>query len=385
MNNWRFGNKEIEYVKEAIQTGMHGEMNKRFEKAFADKFRVKYAVAVNSGTSALHCCLAAMGIKKGDEVIVPPLTMAATAFAPILVGATPVFADVDRETFTIDPHKIKEKITERTKAIIPVALYGLPADMDAINEIAEENDLFVVEDSAQCFLGKYKGRLSGTMGDMGIFSLERSKHITSGNGGVIVTNNEELAEKARQFSVLGYSTLKADTFATKPPKEVLQDPEFSRHLFVAPNYRFPELCAAMALAQLERLEEFVKKRIDVAKCYHEVVEEYDILVPQKTPPEFTNVYWTYALVLDKRVNWKEFRKMFLELGGDPFYAAWKINYMEPALIGKEINGITYKQGLCPVAESLQPRLIQLKTNYGTIEEGKKQAQILSETIKRMKE
>jgi perosamine synthetase len=385
---WRVGQREVDYIKEAIDSGLTGIMNQRLEEEFAKKFGVKYAIGVNSGTSALHCCLAAMQIGKGDEVIVPPLTFASTTFSVLYLGAVPVFADIDPDAFNIDPNKIRKKITSRTKAIIPVALYGLPADMDPITDIATSNNLFVLEDSAESLLGKYKGRFSGTIGDMGIFSFERSKHMTTGNGGMIITNNAELAERSRKFSVLGYSTLKAGTYESKPSKDVIQDPNFDRHLFVAPNYRLPEVCAAMALAQLEKLEEFVKKRREIAKLYSEAVQGCDWLKPQKTPKGFVNSYWTYTIKLegeDKGISWQAFRKTYLEEGGDRFYAAWKLTYMEPALLGMEFkeNNIKYEKGLCLKAEEIQPRLIQLKTNYGDMEYAKEQASALERTIKKL--
>ena len=385
---WRVGQREVDYIKEAIDSGLTGIMNQRLEEEFARKFGVKYAIGVNSGTSALHCCLAAMQICPGEEVIVPPLTFASTAFSILYLSAVPVFADIDPDTFNIDPKKIIEKITPRTKAIIPVALYGLPADMGPIMDIAASNNLFVVEDSAECLLGRYKGKISGTIGDMGIFSFERSKHMTTGNGGMIITNNEELAERARKFSVMGYSTLKAEAYESKPPKDVIQDPKFNRHLFVAPNYRLPEVCAAMALAQLEKLDEFVKKRMAIAKLYNEAVQNCDWLEPQKVPEGFVNSYWTFVMKLeggDREISWQHFRKTYLEEGGDSFYAAWKLTYMEPALAGIEFkeNNVKYEKGLCPIAEEIQPKLIQLKTNYGSIKHAKRQASALERTVKKL--
>jgi perosamine synthetase len=390
MNNmsWRIGQKELEYIKKALDDGLMGHFNQELETAFAKKFGVKYAIGVNSGTSALHCCIAAAKVNRGDEVIVPPLTFGSPAFAAMFEGAVVMFADVDPDTFTIDPADIKRRITPKTKGIIDVALYGLSPDMDAIMDLAHANGLFVVEDCAECCLGKYKGKTVGTIGDMSIFSFERSKFITTGNGGMILTNNEELAERARKFSVLGYSTLKAAAAQSKPPKDVIQDPNFDRHLMIAPNYRLPELCAAMALAQLERLDEFVARRMQVASLYNEAVGDCDWLKPQKTPEGYVNAYWTYALKIvdnSKGVTWHHFRKAFLSEGGDSFYAAWKPTYLEPVLEGKSFSGhnVVYQQGLCPVAEDLQPRLIQLKTNYGTFEEAEKQATALKRAIQKL--
>jgi perosamine synthetase len=387
-NKPRFGGKELEYIKEALDNELTGRMNQRLESEFTRRFDVKYAIGVNSGTSALHCCLAAAGIRPGDEVIVPPLTFASTAFSVMYLGGVPIFADVDPRTFTIDPKEIRRKVTNRTKAIIPVALYGLSPDMDPIMDLAKERDLTVIEDCAECYLGKYKGRLAGTIGDMAIFSFERSKHITSGNGGMIITSNEILAETARKFSIIGYSTLRASSSGSKPPKDVIQNPDFDRHMFVAPNYRLPELCAAMALAQFERVEEFVKMRVAIAKLYEESVRDCDWLVPQLVPPEYENSYWTYAMRLAgeaRDISWKTFRKTFLEEKGEPFYAAWKMNYLEPAINGMEFkaNRVKYGPGMCPVAEELQPRLIQLKTNFLSNQTAVEQASVLKKTIERL--
>ncbi|WP_292468806.1 DegT/DnrJ/EryC1/StrS aminotransferase family protein [Methanolobus sp.] len=381
---WRVGQRELDYIKEALDLGLTGVMNQKLEYEFAKKMGVKYAVGVNSGTSALHSCLAAMGIGQGDEVIVPPLTFASTAFSVLYLGGVPVFADIDPDTFNISHEDIARKITSRTKAIIPVSLYGLSAEMDPIMEIADTYDIFVLEDCAQCFLGKYKGKTAGTIGHMGIFSFERSKHMTTGNGGMLITNDAELAEKARKFSILGYSTLKAGAYETKPPKDIIQDPNFERHLFVSPNYRLPEVCAAMALAQLEQLDMFVDRRIKIAKIYSNVLSECEWLHSQKTPEYTVNTYFTYAMKLDSQkanVSWEQFRKEYLEIGGDPYYAAWKLTYTEPAIQGMKFeNGIEYKPGLCPIAEKIQPQIIQLKTNYESLDYAKKQAEIISQTI-----
>lgn len=383
---WRMGKKELEYIRQAIESKLDGSMNLRLEEKFAEKFGVKYAIGVNSGTSTLHCALAAMDVGKSDEVIVPPLTYASTAFSAIYLGGVPVFADIDPETFNIDPNKIEEKITARTKVIIPVAIFGLPPNMDAIMKIAKENDLYVLEDSAECYLGTCKGKISGTIGDMGSFSLEKTKHITGGDGGMIISNNEELAEKARKFSILGFSSLKASKRESKLSMDQLQDPNFDRHLFVSPNYSLPELCAAAALAQLENLEGFVKKRMEIGRLYSESVKDCDWLVTQKTPDGYINSYWTYAMMLNSdKISWHEFRKVYLEAGGDRFYGCFKLNYTEPALLGMKFkeNGIEYKKGLCPIAEKIQPKLILLKTNYVDMEYAKEQANCLEKTIKRL--
>ncbi len=380
---WRVGKEELEYVRQAIESGLTGQFTKIFEAKFAEKFGVEYAVAVNSGTSALHAALAGLGVKPGDEVIVPPLTFSATATCVLYLGAIPVFADIDPNTWNIDPESIASKVTEKTKAIITVSIYGLSPDMDAIMEIAKKNKLKVLEDCAQCVLGLYKGRISGTIGDAAIFSLQRSKHLTVGDGGVLITNSEKTAEYARKFADLGYRSLTAKPISNENFKELIQRPDYKRHEFVGYNFRMPEVCSAMAIAQLEKVESLVEKRIRIAEMYDDVVADCNWLVPQQTPTGYKHSYWTYVLALDTgRVSWQDFRKAFLAAGGEPFYACWSLVYLEPAFEGMSFpeHGVRYEQGLCPVAESIQPRLIQLKTNFESLEYAQQQADILGKVI-----
>ncbi len=382
---WRVGTEELKYVQQAIEGGLTGEFTKTFEARFAEKFGVDYAIAVNSGTSALHAAMAALNIGPGDEVIVPPLTFIATAFAPLFVGAVPVFADVDPQTFNIDPNDIRKKITTKTKAIITVSLYGLSPEMDQIMEIARHHGLKVVEDNAQCVLGQYKGQIVGTLGDISIFSLQRSKHLTSGDGGIAITNNEKVAKKFRKFADLGYRTLTAKPISNENFKETIQRPDFKRHEFVGYNYRMPEVCAAMGLAQLDKMEELLEKRIAIAELYDKAIQGCDWLVPQKTPEELVHSYWTYVMTLDvkqKPITWLDFREGFRNNGGDRFYGAWSLSYLEPALDGMKFpdHDIHYSKGLCPIAEALQPYLIQLKTNFESLDDAKKQAIALKKTI-----
>lgn len=380
------GNEELKYIEEAINSGLTGKFNHRLEERFAKKFGVDFAIGVNSGTSALHTALFACGVGKEDEVIVPPLTFAAPAFAVLALGAVPVFADIDPETFNIEPKDIKKKITKRTKAIIPVSLYGLPANIDPIMDSAKNHGVKVIEDNAQCMLGTYKERLAGTTGDMSIFSFERSKHMSTGNGGMIITNNENLAVRARKFSILGYSTLSAKQNSFKKNLDEIQHPDFKRHELIGFNYRLPEVCAAMGLAQLEKLDALVLMRQKIAELYSEAVKDCAWLTPQRTPDGLVNSYWTYAVKLDThRVTWDIFRKLFTELGGEGYYGAWSINYLEPALQGMAFLGssIKYEAGLCPNAEELQPKLLQFKTNFGDLEYAKQQAVILKKTIEKL--
>ena len=260
--------------------------------------------------------------------------------------------------------------------------------MDAVMAIALEYGLKVVEDNAQCFWGSYKGKIVGTSGHVSVFSLQRSKQLTSGDGGIAITNDENIAEKIRKFSDLGYKTLTAKPISNENFKETIQQPNFERHELVGHNFRLPEVCAAIALAQLEKLDIFVKKRIDIGLIYAEAVRGCEWLTPQRTPEEIVHTYWTFVAKLEPNktnISWSEFRKAFLERGGDRFYGAWSLSYLEPALKGKSYpdHNVYYERGLCPVAESLQPYLIQFKTNFETLEYAQNQANILRETIRHL--
>lgn len=378
---------ELEYISQAVNAGLKGAWVKKFEEDFAKKFTVEYAIGVNSGTSALHAALYAVGVQAGDEVIVPPITFAAPAFAALALGAIPVFADIDPGTFIINPASIKQKISSATKAIIPVSLYGLPSPIEEILELAHPLGIKVIEDNAECFLGKHCGHIAGSQADMSIFSLQKTKHMTCENGGVIITNDESLAERARKFSILGYTTLKAKSGQAMLSPAHIQQPTFLRHAHMGFNYRLPELCAAVACAQLERLEEMVKQRQMIGELYREAIKDCPWLVEQKTPVGYEHSEWTFVIRLDTDktyITWQDFKNVFVEKGGEPFYAAWAVNYLEPFLLNKTLTShaqnITYARGLCPIAEKYQPQLMQLKTNFADLDYAQKQADILYETI-----
>ena len=257
--SWRIGDREFEYVRELLDSGFPGTAKvsflARLEAAFADKFDCRYAISHANGTATLHSALAAVGVAPGDEVIVPPLTMASTSLAVLHQGAVPVFADIDPNTFLIDPKSIAERITPRTRAIITVALYGLSPDMDPIMELARRHGIAVIEDDAQCFLGRYKGRMVGSIGDLASFSFQNSKHMACGEGGMVTTNHMEYADRVARFASLGYGLVSAGAGKSKIDKRAIRRPSFKRHVSLGFNYRMSELCAAVSLAQLERLDE----------------------------------------------------------------------------------------------------------------------------------
>jgi perosamine synthetase len=387
----RIGERERVYVEEVLAAGFSmssgAVMTTRLEEAFAELVGARYAIAFVNGTATMHAALAAAGVGPADEVIVPPLTMASTTLAVLHAGAVPVFADIDRDTFTLDPASVAERITPRTRAVIPVALYGLPADFDAFARLAERHRLLVIEDDAEALLARIGDRSLGTLGDAASFSLQSSKQLTSGEGGLLTTGDGELAERVRRFNSLGYAAVGASKGAIA--REEIQDPAYSRHVSLGFNYRLPELCAAVALAQVERARELVQRRIAVAGLFAAAVRGADWLVPQRTPAGMTHTYWTYVLRLaDPAIGWHRFRDAFVKAGGDPFYGAWRLTYQEPLFSGGcplrhpdyEGSYQDYGPGLCPVAERLQPRLIQLKTNYWRWSEAERQAHALRDAI-----
>jgi len=400
--SWRFGDEELGFIKEVLDSGFgaatSGSMNQRLERAFAQRFGVRYAITHSNGTATMHSCLAAVGVGPGDEVIIPALTVISNAFVVLHQNAVPVFADIDPHTFNIDPDDVARRITPRTKAIIPVGLYGLPADLDPIMALAEKHNLYVIEDNAQCFLGEYKGRLAGSIGHMASFSFENSKHMTTGDGGIVITDDEELAKRIRKFHGVGFSTIEADEGRVRLHRDDFQNPNFERHDGFGWQYRLPEVAAAIGLAQLERLDEYVAKRQAIAAMYSAAIDGCAYLIPQHVPDGYVNSYYTFAMVYEGQesmgVPWADFRRKYIEMGGDGFYAAWQVTYNEPAVRDMAFYGkgcpvhcplyegpkVEWGPGLCPVADGLQPKLMQLKTNYGDLEDAGRKADALRSTI-----
>ena len=274
---------ELAYVSDCIKTGWissQGAYVKRFEKEFAQFCGAHYAVAVSNGTVALHLALAALDIKAGDEVIVPDLTFAASINAIIYTGATPVIVDVDKTTWTISVADIEKNISPRTKAIMPVHLYGHPCHMDEIIALAKKHGLLVIEDAAEAIGGKYKNKHVGTFGEAATFSFFGNKTITTGEGGMVFFKNKETYEKAM----------------------VLRDHGMSKerkywHEHVGFNYRMTNLQAAIGCAQLERIEEFILAKRNLADFYNKILAEtgHFILPPQESWA--TNGYWLYTALV----------------------------------------------------------------------------------------
>lgn len=399
-NPSKYLGNELNYLQKVLQgeswSATGGSWTYNLEQAFAKLFGVRYAVAFNSGTSTLHAALEAGGVKPGDEVISPALTVIMDTTATLHANAIPVYADIDPETFTVDPRDIERKVTKRTRAIITVALYGLPPDMDAIMEIARRHNLLVIEDNAQCMLSRYKGRLVGTIGDVGSYSFENTKHISCGEGGIIITDNEDLARAARKIGGHGFKNLQAGEGRVRLNDDIFQNPHYKRHDVLGWNYRLSEFNAAVALAQLERVDELVELRVQSARLFIEVMSECDYLIPQKTPADRTNSYYTLAVLYKGEesigVSWSEFRRAYKEEGGDGFYGAWSVPYLEPVIANRQFvyrcpwvyESVKYEPGLCPVAERIQPLIMQFKTNYRDLRLAEMKAEALRRTIRRFK-
>lgn len=295
------GKEEVEKVKECVKStwiSSKGKFIDEFEERFSKYCGCRYGVTTTNGTTALHLALLSLGIGKGDEVILPTLTMIASAYAVTYTGAKPVFIDSESETWNMNVEKIEEKITNKTKAIMPVHLYGHPVDMDPLLEIAEDHNLFVIEDAAEAHGAEYKGKKVGGLGDIGCFSFYANKIITTGEGGMIVTNDEDLAKKARTLKDLAHS----------------EEKRFF-HKELGFNFRMTNIQAALGVAQLEKIDKLVEMRRNNAKLYNKLLRNVGGI---KTPPEkkwAKNVYWMYAILVDENkfgMNRDELRKKLEE-------------------------------------------------------------------------
>lgn len=395
-NTSKYLGNELKYVQQVLDSekwsSTEGSWTGLLEREFAKKMGSKHAVAFNSGTSTLHAALIAAGVNPGDEVISPALTVIMDTTSTLHANAIPVYADINEETFNVDPKDIERKITAKTKAIIVVSLYGLPPDMDEIMAISKRYGIPVIEDNAQCFLSKYKGSMSGTIGHIASYSFENSKHLSCGEGGIIITDDEEFAKIARKVGGHGFKNLMADEGRVKADLNVFQNPNYKRHDELGWNYRLSEFLSAIAFAQLERIDELVELRKKSAEIFLDVMSECSFLIPQKVPADRDNSYWSLAVKYEGEreigVSWADFRKAYVQNGGDGIYGAWSVPYLEPLMQERTFvkrcpqiyQNISYAPGLCPIAEQVQQKLMQFKTNYRNLDLAKEKARILQQTI-----
>ncbi len=282
------GDEELKNVTEAIKEGWissNGHFIQDFEKGFASYIGAKQGIAVNNGTAALHLALAALGLKKGDTVIVPSITSIACANSIRYTGAKPVFVDANKDYWCMDPADAESRIDERTKAIMPVHLYGHPCDSDEINRIAKEHNLYVVEDCAEAHGTEYKGKRIGTASDIACFSFYGNKIITTGEGGMCLTGSDELAERMRMLRNQG----------TKP--------EYKNKYYydvVGFNYRMTNIQAAIGVAQLKKIDYLIERKRWIAKTYNSLFAGHEKKVT--TAPEMPwakNTYWYYSILVPK--------------------------------------------------------------------------------------
>jgi dTDP-4-amino-4,6-dideoxygalactose transaminase len=356
-------NREEKLLLEVLHSGRWGILDgskvAAFEKGFADYVGAEHALCVTSGTSALEVAMRALGIGPGDEVITTPYTFVATPSAAFLAGAKPIFVDIDPDTYLIDPAQVEAAITERTRVIVPVHIAGCPCDMDAIMSIAKQHDLYVIEDACQAWGAEWRGRPVGAIGDLGCFSFQASKNINAGEGGALVTNDPELAERCWSLQNVGR----------------VRDGTWYQHEFLGWNYRMTEWQGAILLAQLQRLPEHVERRSDNASYLTGRLSEIAGIVPAKVDLRVTRHAWhlymaTYVPDAFGGRSGAEFLAM-LRAEGIPCSAGYVPLNRTPAIL----RALVEQQGTvrpwetlnvelptlppCPVAEDLCQRTIWL--------------------------
>ena len=329
--------REIDYATDAASHGWYaraGEYPRRFEEAFAKYIGVKHAVSLPSCTSGLHLALAAAGIGPGDEVIVPDLTWIASAAPVAYVGATPVFADVDEHTWCLSAESVRTCLTEKTKAILSVDLYGGVPDYDELQKLANEHGVLIIEDAAEAIGSEYNGCRAGTLGDVAAFSFHGSKTITTGEGGMLVTDD----------NVLHARVLHLRDHGREPGDVQFQNTE------VAFKYKMPPVAAAIGLGQVERADELVAKKREVFAWYQEAFEGIAGLTLNHEPAKTKNTYWMVTAVLDPILNWPkeklmaaldqegiDSRPMFHPLSSLPAYVG-----QSQAAAARKRNAVSYR-------------------------------------------
>jgi perosamine synthetase len=361
----RFGTEEAKELLEALEQNTlfyhSGTKVKTFLKHFNEMYGVRYSVAASSGTAAIHVALGAAGVTVGDEVITSPITDQGTLIGILYQNAIPVFADLDPHTYNLDPASVEERITPRTKAILVVHLAGNPAEMDAILEIARRHRLKVIEDCAQSWLTRYRGKLVGTFGDYGCFSTNDFKHISTGDGGIVTVNSgdEEDFQRVHAFADKNYRRFS---------DEVMRDPDF-----LAPNYRMTELQGAVGIAQLKKLSWICGKRHAYGERLTEGLRDMPGILAPKVPEGGWSSYWFYMFRLDETrlsCTRDQFALALREEGipAAPGYIP-RVVYrqemfqMRRAYPGSDfpfsLSEISYEPGLCPVAEEILATAIRL--------------------------
>lgn len=354
------GEEEQKAVLEVLKTGMiaQGAKVKELEEKFAKLCGTKYAIATNSGTSALHAALYCLGIKPGDEVITTPFSFIATANCILMQGAVPVFVDIKEDTFDIDPEAVKKKITSKTKAIIPVDIFGQPYEIDEINKIAKEHNLKVIEDACQAVNSDINGKKAGSFGDAAAFSLYATKNITSAEGGILTTDNEEYYELAKRFRHHGQS-------------------EQTRYEYfdLGYNYRMTDIQAAIALAQLAKVDEFTNKRIENAGLLGKELENIKGIKLPAVRQGAKHVFHQYTILVedDFGISRDELMVKLKEKG-----IGSAVFYPKPLHLVPFYQKMGWKEGDFPVAEKMCRRVLSLPVHPGVTKED---VILITQTIK----
>lgn len=330
--------EEVEAVTDVLRSGIlaRGPKVKEFEERFAEYIGRKHAIATSSGTSALHISNLLMGVSENCEVIIPPLTFFATASTVLFCGGRPVFADVDPETYTLDPKSVERRVTSTTRAILPVDLYGQTADYDAIQRIADKNDLRVVEDACQAHGAAFNGKKAGSFGDISSFSFYATKNITTGEGGIVLTDDDQIADRARLLREHGEET-------------------HYNHVLLGYNYRMMEMSAAIGIVQLRKMNEIVRRRQENARMLTEELEDVKGLETPATGKGRVHSFYQYIIRVNKKspVSREGLMDYLLKkgVGSRPSYPIPL--YEQPVLKSLRIAG------QCPEAERLLPQLLEL--------------------------
>lgn len=343
------GDEELANLREVIDSGrlfVHGgKFVQQFEQEFANLLGVKHAIASTSGTAAIHVAVGTINPNPGDEIITSPITDMGSIIGILAQNAIPVFADLDMQTYTLLPESVESCITDRTKAILVVHLFGHPTDMDAIMEIAQRYGLWVIEDCAQAYLAEDNGRLVGTMGHLACFSMQQSKHMTTGDGGVTVTNDDRLAERARLFVDKGWP----------------RHPGAPRgYLFLGMNYRMNELTGAVACAQVKKVQSVVERRRAVAQAITQRISEISGVNSPVVRDGCKHSWWLYPITIDQSVlgvSPQEFAKALSAEGipAEQGYIGEPI-YMSPLFQNAETYGDLGCPFTCPYANAREYRL-----------------------------
>ena len=363
-----FGQEEEQLVLEALRSGClsktGGSLVKRLEREFAAMLDLPFAVACSSGTAAVHLCISALHLEPGDEIIVPPITDIGTILPILWQNAIPVFADVEPLTMTLDPNDVSRKITSKTRAIIAVHLAGQMCEMESLRKIADEHKLALIEDCSQAYWAEYKGKLAGTIGDMACFSLQQSKHVTCGEGGLLVTRNQEFAQTA-------------GLFADKAWPRDINSLGSGRFLFLAQNYRMSELQGAVALAQIRKIETIVARRRHSADSLTCLLTNLTAIRAPHIPAHTKHSYWLYMLRVTQPENGTHTQRIgdalaeqgvpaWVRYMADPLYLSPL--FTQPATYGtsgypfREYGTQKFERGLCPQAEAALDSVIAIHWN-----------------------